>query len=397
MNNIISNGNWSFLCNLGLRYRRAAGTLTCTPNLERVARGMYNVAVELAFSDGVFWIARIRLPDGGNDGDRETEVLSEIATMKLVAQRTSIPIPVVHSYEFKANNPFGFPYMLMTALPGRALSAHFAFSVPREFQPKIAAQIADLISQLSQITFPEIGQVWAGDEHDEEPHIIPFSLCGKILGPFNSSTACFRGMQRAMDGANLDKHKAESDRLTWRRYSEICTKAIPLIVYPELRRGPFPLWHRDLHFKNILVDDEYNITGVLDWTGARVAPWEKFAIYGDIMPFNHFSEEENRPIMEFRQTLIEAFRQLEVSRPTGFHGTPLSDMLGSGVADLVRAWGNRVPDAEMANGQALQLLRLLFGEDTTLDNHEARRRMLSGRRAGVTGPIVLSRQRALRG
>lgn len=42
--------------------------------------------------------------------------------------------------------------------------------------------------------------------------------------------------------------------------------------------GPFPLCHGDFGHNNIIVDDRYNVLGVIDWGTAFAGPWE---IFGD--------------------------------------------------------------------------------------------------------------------
>lgn len=39
-------------------------------------------------------------------------------------------------------------------------------------------------------------------------------------------------------------------------------------------KGPFPLIHGDFGHNNIIVDDDYQIIGVIDWEEAFAAPWE---------------------------------------------------------------------------------------------------------------------------
>ena len=40
-------------------------------------------------------------------------------------------------------------------------------------------------------------------------------------------------------------------------------------------QGPCPLFHVDLGHKNIVVDDNYNVIGVIDWEHAYSVPWER--------------------------------------------------------------------------------------------------------------------------
>ena len=39
--------------------------------------------------------------------------------------------------------------------------------------------------------------------------------------------------------------------------------------------GPFPLFHVDFGHHNIVVDDDYNVLGVVDWEYACSVPWER--------------------------------------------------------------------------------------------------------------------------
>lgn len=40
-------------------------------------------------------------------------------------------------------------------------------------------------------------------------------------------------------------------------------------------QGPFPLFHVDFGHNNIVVDDDYNVLGVIDWEHACSVPWER--------------------------------------------------------------------------------------------------------------------------
>lgn len=43
-------------------------------------------------------------------------------------------------------------------------------------------------------------------------------------------------------------------------------------------KGPFPLDHDDFLHSNIMVDEEnFNVTGIIDWEGACTVPWELIA------------------------------------------------------------------------------------------------------------------------
>ena len=150
------------------------------------------------------------------------------------------------------------------------------------------------------------------------------------------------------------------------------TEAIPVMICSQFRRGPFPLYHRDFHYNNILVDDEFNITGVLDWSGARTVPIEQFTVYADFMTYPALSEEENRPIVEFRDMFIKAYKQLEVVSKMSLS---LSAVFGSPLPELIHHWDGGVPfNIRSAIKDALFVLRKLYGSDAALENYKILRR-----------------------
>jgi hypothetical protein len=127
---------------------------------------------------------------------------------------------------------------------------------------------------------------------------------------------------------------------------------------------------RDFHYNNILVDDDFNITGVLDWSGARIAPVERFAVYVDLMTYPMLSEEKNQPILEFRNLFISSYRQLEAASKGGL---TLSDVFDSTIPEAIYRCDTGVPrNIQWSKRSALWVLRLLYGKDTTLDNYKVR-------------------------
>ncbi len=77
---------------------------------------MCHAVFELSFSDGTFWVVRVRFPENSEDDteeeegdegrDTEIEMLSEIATLRLVSQKTSMPVAEVFGYERQGSKPF---------------------------------------------------------------------------------------------------------------------------------------------------------------------------------------------------------------------------------------------------------------------------------------------------
>ncbi|KAI9762656.1 MAG: hypothetical protein M4579_000274 [Chaenotheca gracillima] len=97
---------------------------------------------------------------------------SEVATLRVIAARTTIPVPEVYDFDAKATDAFGYRYILMQALPGRQMDARLSRTVPRANWDKITEQLADYTFQLSRLEFESVGRLWCGSSGDEPPSII---------------------------------------------------------------------------------------------------------------------------------------------------------------------------------------------------------------------------------
>lgn len=73
--------------------------------------------------------------------------------------------------------------------------------------------------------------------------------------------------------------------------------------------GPFPLCHIDFHYKNILVDQDYNITGLLDWSHAQTVPIERFAIIPEFVVPPAAPVETKQAIKRFRGIFVDALEK----------------------------------------------------------------------------------------
>jgi len=76
--------------------------------------------------------------------------------------------------------------------------------------------------------------------------------------------------------------------------SWVLEQALPFVVVEDHIRGPFPLCHADLHH-NILVDENFKITGILDWTNAQTVHLERFMICPEFTTFPGLSARKKMP------------------------------------------------------------------------------------------------------
>lgn len=119
-------------------------------------------------------------------------------------------------------------------------------------------------------------------------------------------------------GENRDIMAMHPHDPDWLTACWVMKTALTQIIIEDRIRGPFHLCHLDLHFGNMLFDDEYNLTGVVDWGSAQAAPLEQLSVCPEVVIFPGLSDEENRPIVELKRLVVESLREMEgahVKRP----------------------------------------------------------------------------------
>lgn len=257
--------------------------------------------------------------------------------MKLIRSRTTIPVPQVFDYSLSPDNPFGYPYMLTEYLSGHPCQNTLARTVPSKYRPKVAEQLANVLFELQSLTFDRIGRLWTRGDGDIE--LIPPEAPNGASSSLLDTSLEFFYAKREMENREIvqSSHPNDADWLTacW-----VLKIALGHMILDDRRRGPFPLCHLDLHYGNLLFDNEFNLTGVLDWSNAQTAPMERLAVCPEFITFPALSDEENRPIIEFKQLVIQYLREKEEGSRTSEGNdstsplTSLSDFLQSDRAEL---------------------------------------------------------------
>ncbi|KAJ8127627.1 hypothetical protein O1611_g6006 [Lasiodiplodia mahajangana] len=252
-----------------LRYDRATRS--------SVMGGM-NYHIEVCFNDGVKWLARVRRFNATSPPPalRDYIVQCEVATLKFL-EKTTLPSPKVFGFSLEhADNPVGVGYILMEKLPGTSLR----WGKETEHQRiKLMAQLADMFIELHKYPFNVLGSLdRPGDSH---------------IGPFaRESLTDFTGAEMHAIGpfSSLEEyHKAELHLildliLRGEMYSQRPVDAylvhrflldlVPLMVSKSIPddNPHYYLKHADDKGDHILVDEDYNITGIIDWEWAHTAP-----------------------------------------------------------------------------------------------------------------------------
>ncbi|KAH6707915.1 hypothetical protein BKA61DRAFT_739162 [Leptodontidium sp. MPI-SDFR-AT-0119] len=214
-------------------------------------------------------------------GDREaldpaSSLKVEIASMKFF--KTSIPVPAVYSYSTDPANDIGAPYILMDYIDGTvATELRVArncelgsFGTPSQDR-KFREQMASIQVELSSFKFDRIGSLYQ-DEKTSDFFIGPETETGK--GPWTSSMDYFADL--ASHALQVCVADAELDVQT------SCSFAVPILfkhlisLYGQKSSwtGPSSLTNRDFGAHNLLVNDDFEISGVIDFDGVMAAPME---------------------------------------------------------------------------------------------------------------------------
>lgn len=232
--------------------------------------GGQNCHVDIDFDDGVTWIARIRLEDPllPPPGVQNYIFLSEVATLEFLAV-TTVPAPKVYHHQLQGpENIVGTSYVLMEKMRGKPLDWNVASEEQRR---KVMDQLADVYLELERNPIQMTGSIMPSDIDGNQPKVCGFAQVPwfktpeQPLGPFATLRDAYTAIldQHLWTIGNHEITSLPVDNslaLMW-QLSAMDT----LVDSSTSKSGPFYLKHYDDKGDHILVDDNYNITGIIDW------------------------------------------------------------------------------------------------------------------------------------
>ncbi|KAF7370423.1 Phosphotransferase family protein [Mycena sanguinolenta] len=270
--------------------------------------GGYNIVFILPFNDATDVLARLRIPGNGfDDGDSSisgddlaTRFASEVATLRFIKSKTSIPVPQLYHWDSDPTNPIGTRYMLMQRIPAPVL-AHVMKDISYAGWRKIVIQIAHYETQLLGNPLSSIGALF--DEHGTVGRLIPTCTAPFLLRQDRGPFRCSKDFLLASVDSQLDliiNHRVQwtAWRAHWSelnggvesipaeyavRWFELLRDAICNmpdelhLQFPQLPATVFRLAHTDFNEGNLLISsaEDATIVAVLDWEGAQVLPsWD---------------------------------------------------------------------------------------------------------------------------
>lgn len=235
------------------------------------------------------------LRDNYTSFDDETSnqiILSECATLTwLQTHVPSIPAPRLHGFGLRgdAKNEVGVAYMLIGKLTGKPFDTH---SAAPEQTAKVVDQWAGMLCELARHPLDKLGSLQfaftSGSRGDE---VVVGPVAGDrtgtlpyTLGPFSDARSFYSSwadthLDAISDGQLFSQYPVDAYLMfNWIKQQVRSDNFPNFTQWSSLHTGPFFLRHVDDKGDHLLVDDDFNITGVIDWTFARTAPaYEAFA------------------------------------------------------------------------------------------------------------------------
>jgi hypothetical protein len=275
--------------------------------------GGMNYHIPVNFVDGVTWLCRIRRRNVTSTplAHQNRLILSEVATYGFLS-KTRIPVPAIHDYAIDSpSNPIGVGYILMDKVAGKPLSACVLTDDNRKH---ILSQLADVFIALKQHPFYEIGCLLDPDDLSVGPVLEETmvdadddsNLC--LMGPFKLSleyrtTSIKLQIELIIRGESFTDNAVDAYLV----HRFILDDLIEPITRNE--EGPFFLKHMDDKGDHILVDNKFNIVGIIDWEWAQTTTQsEAFAAPLCLLDVNQYysgSNELSREELEFASVLGE--------------------------------------------------------------------------------------------
>ncbi|KAK7985614.1 hypothetical protein PG988_003236 [Apiospora saccharicola] len=249
--------------------------------------GGQNCHAVITFGDGVEWIARFRLEQVTSPPPdvRDYLLRSEAATLSfLQAHCQRIPSPKIHDWACQSDpgNEVGLGYILMEKMEGKVLRWETA---TRDQRDKVIGQLVDIYLELEKHPFKSMGSlVMAPDKSTQHFHLAALATPALFGSRTGQSPGRFKSAQQGAYEINMlirsmiatgeiGAMDPVDSYLMHRFWSELSDRYWD--DHEPDANNLFYLKHPDDKGDHILVNDAYDIVGIIDWERARTVPKEE--------------------------------------------------------------------------------------------------------------------------
>ncbi|KAH6705777.1 kinase-like domain-containing protein [Verticillium dahliae] len=258
------------------------------------ASGSFNVCVFIEFyEDSAKWIVRIPIEPAFDDA--WIKIKSEVATMRYLKLETQVPVPIVHAYGrdvcLTLENERTQMFLITEFIHGCSLNKKLLINAKYEHRTRFFSQLIDILAELRRLEFPAIGSLTPSSDGSPGPDV------GPVISM--SAVTLRQPHHRTLSLAHRLPHKPFASTVDYMEYQinlisdfisipvadlteddikeEIAAffamkQAIRELSGPSADGEPFVLHHQDMRGANIIVDDELNIQGIIDWEFTSTIP-----------------------------------------------------------------------------------------------------------------------------
>lgn len=258
--------------------------------------GSYNLIHVAEFADGVKYVIRVPLTaqEGRFDEKAKQEMRAHALTLRYIRTKTGLQIPDVLDFDITNLNEIGAPYIAMSFLEGMQISEKWfcnnsedsLSTSPSELASlrcRILDSVAEAMSKLRHLEFDKVGSMHFSDDTANDFHIGPcyywdegdirdddYGLFTTIkeFGPFTSSRDFLKPFIKT------DSHRGDSFPLVIgsKKLTSWIIDYLPLSSDSTESPETFVLSPPDFDSQNFLIDDEGNLTEILDWDTVHTVP-----------------------------------------------------------------------------------------------------------------------------
>ncbi|KAL8748760.1 MAG: hypothetical protein Q9199_008072 [Rusavskia elegans] len=252
-------------------------------------RGSFNILFPIRFRDKTEWL--LKVPANGCDGWDEQSaraLTSEVLTMKLIYNNSSIPVPRIYGFDSTPNNPIKCPYIMMERIKGTPLHhGWFQEDGPAGsldiFRERALKDLAETMVQLNSFTFTKVGALHynaSNKKMDVGPykkvdHYAEYNRSGSATdddetifveqGPFLDPKQYFLASLLNEKATELH-HMLQGERKLLRLFIDWLFEAT------SEDNSEFVLTHPDFNLQNVLVGTDGSLMGLVDWDGVAAVP-----------------------------------------------------------------------------------------------------------------------------
>ncbi|KAI9743459.1 MAG: hypothetical protein M1818_002771 [Claussenomyces sp. TS43310] len=263
------------------------------------AQGAFNKLYKIDSLNGTY-LMRVTLPV-----DPHHKTSSEVATIEFIRQNTDVPVPKILAFDASNSNELGFEWILMEMMPGAPLRSKWR-RLPMSTKHNLVTCVTRYQAQIFRLKFSGIGNILSrqkGQEtsripvikaevHENEPPevvldriVSPIFFWGDHIfqdvprGPFRNSYQWLHAQLTFIlnDQERILKSSEDEDELedaeNTREIAQRLQVLLPRVFSnSQSVHEPSIIFHHDLSWQNMLVDDAGKLTAIIDWECVSALP-----------------------------------------------------------------------------------------------------------------------------